>query len=415
MEIFFVNKNEFFYLLKLRQIYDTIIKKEGVMGVPIFLYNESKKPNSAYRMEIYNGMTREFAKRRIKYFFISSPEELKEYLKKYNESNSSLVLFPTSEKMRRHMFDIFSEINIYKIVFAKQDVHTVTSDFSSVTCNFQEDMKLAVAHLKERGCKKIALFNANSNGNHDKARIESYIQHIYHDPLIFYADKTIYHVLLKLLDCEEQIDAIICNNDYTAFHLMLFLSTINKNWNDKLLVLSFADTALSSLCSPSLSSVSLNNVNAGKEIATIHSFIKKSNHVAHMHVVMKNHLFARETTQKNDPEGIIFSKQKRFTEEELAKITASSRKCMSLEKLLISCSSTDLKIIHCLVLSKTINEMQSILYLSCESIKYHIKKYKAALGFSTTKELSEWLQQWIDPFKLEEALRNNKTFKNNRY
>ena len=88
---------------------------------------------------------------------------------------------------------------------------------------------------------------------------------------------------------------------------------------------------------------------------------------------------------------------------------------MSLEKLLISCSGTDLKILHGLVLSKTISEMQSSMYLSCESIKYHIKKYKAALGFSTTKELSEWLHQWIDPVKLEEALRNNKTFKNNRY
>ncbi len=368
--------------------------------MPIFLCYDSKSSYSIYSIEKHTGMTREFAKRRIKYFSIYSPEELKAYLKEYSTEESSIIFFPTREEERKFFFDRYSEFDIHKILFSNHDANTATSNFSSVMSDFHGDMKLAVSHLKEKGCKRIALFNANHNGYHDKLRIETYKQFIYHEPLIFFSDKTIYPVLSNLLSCNERIDAILCTNDFSAFCLMLVLNEIDKDWNEKILILSFSDTILSSLCSPSLSSVSLNYVNAGKEIATIHNFIKKSDHVAYMHIIMKNYLSERETTKKFNPEGIVFSEQHELSAEKLIEITAPRTKCMSLEKLLTECDGTDLKILRGLILSKTIDDIGKSLYLSYETIKYRIKKFKAALGFSSIAELSSWLRIWIDPNKL---------------
>lgn len=374
--------------------------------MPIFLCHDSITRKTPWFVEKCKAMTNDFTKRRIKYFIVYSPEELSEYLKKYGNEDSSIVFFPINEHQRKFFFERYKDFNIHKIVFSHHDANTATSNFSSVLSDFYGDMELAISHLKEKGCKKIALFNASPIGYHDKLRIETYKQFIYHEPLIFPADKTIHPVMAELFKYGEKIDAIICTNDFVAFYLMLVLDKIDEDWNKKVLILSFSNTVISGLCSPSLSSISLNYTNGSKEIATIHSLVKKNAHMAYMHIVIKNYLSARETTEKQDPEGIVFSELPFFDKEELVKITAPQKKCMALEKLLASCDSTDLKIMHGLILSRTIDEISKNLYLSYQTIKYRIKKFKTALKFTTTAELAEWLKIWIDADNLEKNIMN---------
>ena len=387
---------------------------KGVMRMPIFLCYDSIKQRTAYGMEKYNGMSNEFTKRRIKFFSVYSPEELRAHLKEYKDENSSIVFFPNTEAQRDFYFERYSEFNINKIVFSNHNVQTATSNYSSVTSDFRGDMELALSHLKEKGCKKIALFNIDAIGNHDKTRVETYKRFIYHEPLIFYAAERLSQVLFQLFECKECIDAIICNNDYTAFHLMRVLNALDENWTEKVLVLSFSNTVLASISTPSLSSISLNYPSAGEKIAAIHTFINKNDQVAYMHLVMKNYLFARESTKFNNPAGIVFSEQKKFSEEEFAELFSSHSKCMPLEKILLSCNITGLKIIHSLMLSKSITEISNSLYLSNESIKYHIKKYKDSLGFKKTAELSSFFREWIDPDKLKDVIIKNDSFKSSR-
>ena len=372
--------------------------------MPIFLCYDSIMRQTPWSAEKYNGMINEFAKRRIKYFPVYSPEELREYLKKYENEESSIVFFPINDDERKFFFDRYKEFNIHKIIFSHHDVNTATSNFSSILSDFYGDMELAISHLKERGCEKIALFNANPTGYHDRLRIETYKQFIYHEPIIFLSDKTIHPVLQRLVSHGEKIDAIICTNDFAAFCLMLALNKIDKDWNKKILLLSFSNTAISSLCYPSLSSISLNYTSGGKEIATIHNLIKKNPHMAYMHIVIKNCLAARETTENFNPSGIVFSELPRIGDDELIEITSPRTKCMSLEKLLAVCDDIDLKIMHGLILSRTIDEISKSLYLSYQTVKYRIKKFKAALDFSTTAELSAWLKLWISPDNLEKKI-----------
>jgi len=372
--------------------------------LPIFLCYDSLERQTQWSLDKYNGMTREFAKRRIKYYNVYSPDELKEYLEKCGEEKSSIVFFPTNESKRKYFFDRYGEFDIHKILFSCYDGNIAANSFSSVVSDFYGDMKLAISHLREKGCKKIALFNASAAGYHDKLRIDTYSSLVYHDPLIFYAEDNIYTVYSKLLACSETIDAIICTNDFSAFWLMLVLDKTDKDWNKKILLLSFSDTVLSSLCTPSLSSISLNYLSGGREIATIHNLVKKHGNIAYMHVVMKSHLSARDTTKEQCPKGMVFSERRKFSREEIAAMTAPRKICMPLEKLLALCDVTDLKILHGLILSKTARQMGTELYLSYDTVKYRIKKYKDALGINSSAELSLWLGLWIDPANLERLI-----------
>ena len=372
--------------------------------MPIFLCYDPKKRTTPWTQEKYRSMTNEFSKRRIKYFSVSSPDELKEYLAQYPNETSSIVFFPSYEGERNYLFSRYGSFDINRIIFSHQDVDVAETNFSYVMSDFHGDMQLAISHLKEKGCKKIALFSANPNAYHDRMRIETYKKLIFHDPLVFTTNSKIYPAVEQLMTCNEKIDAIICINDFVAFCLMLILDSWDKDWGKKLLLLSFSGTILSSLCSPSLSSISFNYTDGGKEVATIHRTLEKNKRMAYMHIVMKSLLEKRETTLLENPCGMVFSDYGEYDYEIIKAVIAPQRKCMPLEKLLAMSDESDLAAIHGLVEGATLSKIAERLYLTRDTVKYRVKKLKEALNCSSTNELSEFLKRWIIPQNLEQMI-----------
>lgn len=377
--------------------------------MPIFLCYDPAKRTTSWTQEKHQSMISEFTKRRIKYFSISSPEELAAHLKMHPDEPSTLVLFPSSEPERQYLFARYAGFPVHRIIFSHHDVHPAERNFSSVMSDFHGDMETAISHLRSRGCKKIALLGVNMSGYHDKLRAETF-KHFSgeENPLIFHTNGKIYPCLHELLACKEQIDAIICINDFFAFPLMLILNVLDRDWSKKLSILSFSDTLLSGLCSPSLTSLSMNYIDGGREVVTIHNAIRKNPKMAYMHIVMKSAFSARETTLTQSPCGINFSEFEDFTDEQIKEIIAPQRKCMALEKLLRISDETDLAIMHGLIIGATLAEIASRLYLTRDAIKYRVRKFKEMLKCESTKELSAVLQLWIDPAKLEERIINTK-------
>ena len=376
--------------------------------MPIFLCYDPKKRTTPWTQEKYRSMTNEFAKRRIKYFSVFSPDELKEYLELYSNETSSIVFFPSYERERNYLFSRYGSFDINRIIFSHQDVDVAETNFSYVMSDFYGDMQLAISHLREKGCKKIALFNANPTSYHDRMRIETYKKLIFHDPLIFTTDNKIYPAVEQIMSCDEKIDAILCINDFVAFCLMLILDSWDKNWREKLLLLSFSDTILSSLCTPSLSSISFNYTDGGKEVATIHRTLEKNKRMAYMHVVMKSQLSKRATTELENPSGMVFSDYGKYDYDKIKSAILPQRKCMTLEKLLAMSDESDLAIMHGLISGATQNDIATRLYLSRDSIKYRIKKFKEYLGCESSLELTELLKQWVSPDALEKMIINQK-------
>ncbi len=373
--------------------------------MPIFLCYDPKKRTTSWTDEKHRSMISEFSRRRIKYFTISSPEELEEHLKLSNDEASSIVFFPANESERQYLFNRYSKFDINRIIFSHQDVNAAESNFSYIMSDFYGDMELAFSHLRSKGCKKIALFYANPISYHDNMRIKTYKKFADGEPLIFESTSSkVYPTLEKLMRCGEKIDAIICMTDFVAYYLMLYLNEIDQNWREKLLIMSFSNSIISGLCSPSLSSISLNYVDGGKEVATIHRALEKNPRMAYMNIIMKSQLFARETTSTQNPCGMVFSDYPFYNNEEILKIISPQHKCMLLEKLLAMSDASDLAIMHGLIGGATLTEIAERLYLSRDSIKYRVKKFKEALKIETTTSLSAILKKWINPNLLEEMI-----------
>ena len=372
--------------------------------MPIFLCYDPNKRTTSWTQEKLRSMTNEFAKRRIKYFSVSSPEELEKHLELYKGESSSIVFFPASEVERKYLFDRYSKFDVNRIIFSHQDVDVAETNFSYIMSDFYGDMNIAISHLKEKGCRKIALFNANPDSYHDRMRIETYKKLIDHDPLLFTTDNKIYPAVEQLMKCDEKIDAILCINDFVAFCLMLILDSWDENWRKKILLLSFSNSILSNLCMPSLTSISFNYTDGGKEVATIHRLLEKNQRMAYMHIVMKSQLSKRETTMLENPCGIVFSSYGEYDYDKIKSAIAPQHKCMLLEKLLAMSDETDLAIMHGLIEGMTLGDIATRLYLTRDTIKYRVRKFKEYLKCQSTNEFSELLIKWIDPIKLEKTI-----------
>ncbi len=374
--------------------------------MPIFLCYDPYKRTTSWTQEKHQSMVSEFARRRIKYHTVASPEELASYLKYYKDEPSSLVLFPSFEPERQYLFDRYGQFDVHRIIFSHHDLLLAESNCSSVMSDFYGDMAVAIKHLRQRGCKRIALFGVNMGGYHDKLRADTFIRLSQDkDPLIFYGPKAA-PCLQALFACKQTIDAFICINDFHAFALFTALNEIEPDWQKKIAVLSFADTVLSGLCSPSLSSISFNYIDGGKEVLTIHNALCKNPRMAHMHILMRSRLAIRETTAVQNPEGICFFTEHPYTEEELHTLLRPSAPCMALEKLLQSSDETDLAIMHGLIEGATLTEIASRLYLTRDTIKYRVRKFKEKVKCENTSLLAALLTRWIDPAKLEEMIIN---------
>ena len=372
--------------------------------MPIFLCYDPKKRTTSWTQEKHNSMTNEFAKRRIKYFSISSPDELEKHLELCKGEASSVVFFPASEGERKYLFDRYGKFDVNRIIFSHQDVDVAETNFSYIMSDFYGDMNIAISHLKEKGCKRIALFNANPLSYHDRMRIETYKKSVDHEPLLFTTDNKIYPAVEQLMKCDKRIDAILCVNDFVAFCLMLILDSWDKSWREKILLLSFSNSILSKLCMPSLTSISFNYADGGKEVATIHRLLEKNKRMAYMHIVMKSQLSKRETTMLENPCGMVFSSFGEYDYDKIKSSIAPQHKCMLLEKLLAISDESDLATMHGLIMGASLAEIAERLYLTRDTIKYRVKKFKEYLKLSTTAELSELLKKWIAPENLEQMI-----------
>lgn len=374
--------------------------------MPIFICNDPIKRQNPWATEKCKSLIEECQKRRIRYDEISSPTELREKLALTDGEFSSIVLFPMNESDRRYLFSRYGDIDIHKIVFAHHNINIFSADFSSVINDFNGDMKLAMSHLLQKGCKRIALLHAHPNSYHDGMRIETYTQFVPHPPLLFNAsgDK-LYPTMEDLMRCHEKIDAVICINDYIAFCFMLFLDKMVENWQKKLAVLSFSDTILSGLHAPSLTSLSFNYTEAGKEIVSIHRTMEKKDRLAYMHFIMKPSLAARQTTQTENPTGVVFADLPHISREEFQSVIAPQAKCMPLEKMLAGCDRVDFEIIYGLLLAHPLSKIQNDVFLSQSAVKHRIRKYRDVLKFDRVNDLAAWLRLWIDPQKLKEKIR----------
>ncbi|MCW3093380.1 MAG: LacI family transcriptional regulator [Ferruginibacter sp.] len=167
---------------------------------------------------------------------------------------------------------------------------------------------LATQHLVDQGYKRIAILAGPENLNISNKRMEGYLQTLKLNGLrpdkrmIIHCDfnqQYAYEATKELLAMKQPPDAIFTISDRMAIGAMLAIKEKGLQMPDDIGLVGFNNEPVTSLVSPSISSVEMYAFEMGK--ATAKLFIEMLNSddtMAHQEIVIKPKLFIRESSKR---------------------------------------------------------------------------------------------------------------------
>ncbi len=359
------------------------------------------------------SLLEETARKRIPCKIIHSLKDLEAYKALYESEHSSLVIISPSEQTLYERLAEFESVDIHKIIYANHFFKSDKGNYSSVMSDIYGSTEATVRYLADLGCKRIALFGIDRKGGQDALRCSSYESCIrqLHPPLVF--EKTegegislyaLFQTCLdQLLRCDEKIDSVITAYDYQAIYLIHLLEQLDPDWRSKLKIISFGDMLLSALCSPSISTVSLQFAESAPVVVSLHRMMFRNTNVSRAQILMGHQIFRRESTESNGSAGTVFSG---YDANVLLRPGEYDyfRMILRLERILFRFDTLDFRILYGICRGTPFSELADSLYLSLGTINYRTRKYREQLGSKRTDEVRRFIASIIDPEKFKEFI-----------
>ena len=226
-------------------------------------------------------------------------------------------LVPTEKRKRycNKLLKITNETKKIPIISVERDL----SDFGidSVYFDSYENAKLAVNHLIDCGCKKIAHIAASMTMEVASQRTMSYIdtmkEHNFStENMIYYGDyshRSGYMGMKQLIDNAPDIDGVFCANDQIAVGALKLLKQYGKRIPEEIKVMGYDDVFVSNVVEPPISTVHIRKHETGVRAADL--LLKRLSteniDAKPIKIKMESRLVIRNSTVKDAPADWILS------------------------------------------------------------------------------------------------------------
>lgn len=246
----------------------------------------------------------------------------RELFKKLFASRVDGVLFVTmvhQDLIERHFNEILnctSQSKKIPLVSLERDLTNIGID--SVYFDGYNNAKMAVQHLVDCGCRKIAHITGPTVMQVAQERIQGYKDCILKNKLLAnwsrqieygdYSHQSGYLAMKKLLENMPDLDGVFCSNDQMAVGALKLLKEYGKSVPEDIKVIGYDDVFLSSIIDPSLSTIHIQKTHTGMKAAQM-LFQRIENPDANMEpiaVKMGARLVVRRSTVADMDEEWIF-------------------------------------------------------------------------------------------------------------
>lgn len=357
---------------------------------------------SIWAKEKIGNLTNAASRRRIKYYFFYSTDELEMYRDVYESEPSCIVLLSNGGESERRLVSMFKELPMPLIVFGDHKYESISNEISYVMSDTADLTSRILDIFKKKGCKYPAVVGMVSTGQMDSLKIEQFKKMDYSGRgLVFDTESgKLSEAVEKLFKSSEPVDSIICSNDLQAICLIKIFDMVDPDWNKRLLLASYGNTTLVSQTSPSVTTGDFGFDSGSEQVIRIYRTLISGAGVSAMHTIMRHGFIERESTATQSPEGIVFSEKVTPKTETIKESVRRYKKAEKIEKILLGADAVDYRVIRGLMKGEKITDIADDAYCSPGTIKYRIKKYKETVGLAKTAEFSALLNELIDYKKI---------------
>ncbi|MBO4372575.1 MAG: hypothetical protein J5826_06550 [Bacteroidales bacterium] len=295
--------------------------------------------------------------------------------------------------------------NIRVITYGELFPNSFSGSYSSVTSDLKGSAMEMLKYLRAYDKLNTVVYGINPDSEFD-VRLADEINET------FLNDGVSVKKIIRSGSSEEQIDAffnmcsdcnsVICTNDYNAIVLIEAIKERNEDLLENMFFISFSNTLLSLLYSPSITTFYEAAVGAA-HVIRIYKLLIQNPEIGSINFSIKEHMKIRETThfsphttgEKGDlskvSDGYESAKNPNVAESEtLIALT-------NVESMLANCDKMDINILILLLKDKTSQEISNILYTSRGSVRYRIKCMVEGFGFETRSNMVLLLKRFVSP------------------
>lgn len=327
-----------------------------------------------------------------------------------NDPNAMLFIAASLSQEYYEIIEYCNNNNIPVICAHETQNHEADYIYSTIRGNTIQVIKSLLAYSAYYNKTKPAFFALNRGSSHDRRKAS-----IIYDICENFNEKDIYYVQNDLNECFESFfenrynyDVIFCSNDFSAIALVEELKLHDPEYLDNVFVVGFMDTIISKLYSPSITTCSYSTDDVTKALLNVYRIYYKSNHISSIDIMLNSHIITRQSTKNLPIDSAeithLCGKYKslgrvlKFDTKNINKCVPSSPVmdiCKKTEAMLTNLKPIDFQILRELLQHSHNSEISDKLYISMQTLQYHLKKMVNSLGVKSKTEFIEIISKYI--------------------
>lgn len=374
----------------------------------IYVYTDPEYRGSLWSAQTYRAICEEAAKKKYSVRLIECEDlDTFDFDTFFSAEKRKIVLcLTTSVGNTGKMIASFRRHGIHVLLVNHQS-HRASVGCSNLIVDYEDGMHRIVSYLTSCGKTRPALYGINRNSATDMIKANYF--NTYGSSAVFYNDAGLSQCFSGLIEVLENYDSFVCANDIVAYSLIRMLKQLGREVPRDFFVVSFGDSLLSQIGSPSLTTVAVDHEEIGRQAICAYSYLYRAGENIYMSAKVASTLRVRASTamlqpsagadfgplvcQTPDP-GVNF-----YNDEE-------SRRILGIEQMLTKCDRIDLQIIIGLLRSVPYGRIASELFISENVVFYRIKRLIKSAGVDNKEQLILLLRDYLFPDAIAEFIEN---------
>lgn len=342
---------------------------------------------SGWYEQIVAGLKAQARKKRVTLSFCSDISEI-------NQSGGCIFVIGSSYSWLNAAVTSLCRSGIHPIVLSNQPHRSFLCRYSYVSADISLSVGYILGALRASNKDKIALYGVNSGSLSDISRTEAFAHECGYDA-VFYNNGSLSACFDDFYESFKKLNynAVICANDYAAVSLINHLKSVGEDVS-RLPIVSYSNTLLSSCCTPSVTSVSLNYDEFGAAAFMICECVEKDPRLTGMNISVDWQIFFRESSPRFECASDIQTEEPCAQTDDPFYEDSELVEMMRVEKLLSRCDKTDIAVLCGLMNGHTAEKIAEDCFLAETALKYRLKKMKENGGVPTRTALCALLRKY---------------------
>lgn len=376
----------------------------------IYIYTDPEYCNSLWFSQTYRAICEEASKKKYTVRPIEC-EDLNHFdLDSFfaAEKRKIVLCLTTSVENTDSIISSFRRHGIHVLLVNHQS-HKESVDCSNLIVDYKYGMRKIISYLSSCGKTRPALYGINRNSATDMIKANFF--NTYGSPAVFYNDAGLSQCFEGLVKGLDQYDSFVCANDIVAYSLIRMLKQRGYEVPKDFYVVSFGDSLLSQIGSPTLTTIAVNHEDLGRQAICAYSYLYKAGESIYMSAKMASVLKVRASTalqmpstltkpsvsvpRSQDP-GVDF-----YRDEE-------SKRILGVEKMLTKCDKIDMQIIIGLLRSVPYGKIAEQFFISENVVFYRVKRLIKIADVKNKEELIRLLSDYLAPDSIAKYIEEEK-------